>query len=135
MGEERFVGEVLEIWIVHPARADTFVQQAMDVLEQQQPYHEPGRHRRSAGPGDQIRQSGIDRLPVDLTSQPHQLVAHVDDLLQSQTEPTPGPLRIPFPHSKGNHDRQESEIPRFQTQNPRNFRFVLLRQRDHVSDI
>jgi hypothetical protein len=33
--EEGFAGGMLEIWVVQPACADTFVRQAMNVLEQQ----------------------------------------------------------------------------------------------------
>src|SRR6478736_2134701 len=46
--EKLLSGEVLKIRVMHPALADTLVGQSVDVLEQQQPNHEPGLNPRPA---------------------------------------------------------------------------------------
>ena len=86
--EELFPGEVLEIRVMDPALADALVGQPVDVLEQQQPDHEAGLDPRPALVAVERRDLAVDPLPVDLAGELHQLVLHVDDLLE------PGPEQI-----------------------------------------
>ena len=88
MLEELFPGEVLEIRIMHPALAHAFVGQAIDVLEQQQPDHEAGLDPRPPLVAVERRNLAVDPCPVELACELHQLVLHVDDLLE------PGPEQI-----------------------------------------
>ena len=73
---------------MHPALAHAFVGQAIDVLEQQQPDHEAGRDPGPALVAVERRDLAVDPLPVDLAGELHQLVLHVDDLVE------PGPEQI-----------------------------------------
>jgi hypothetical protein len=75
-------GEVLEIRVMDPALADLFVGQPVDVLEQQQPDHEPGFDPWPAFVAVERGNLAVDPLLVDLASELHQLVLHVDDLLE-----------------------------------------------------
>src|SRR5262245_45484424 len=84
--EELLAGEVLEVGIVDPALADAFVGQAGDVLEQQQPDHEAGLDAGSAVVAVERRNLVVDPGPVDLAGELHQLVLHVDDLLEPGLE-------------------------------------------------
>src|SRR5215510_8846790 len=86
--EELLAGEVLEVGIVDPALADAFVGQAVDVLEQQQPDHEAGLDAGSAVVAVQRGDLVVDPGPVDLAGKLHQLVLHVEDLVE------PGPEQI-----------------------------------------
>ena len=88
MLEELFPGEVLEIGIMHPALAHAFVRQPVNVLEQQKPDHETGLDPGPALVAVERRDLAVDPPPVDLTGELHQLVPHVDDLLE------PGPEQI-----------------------------------------
>ena len=85
MLEELLPGEVLEIRVMDPAFADALVGQPVDMLEQQQPDHEPGFNPWPALVAVVRRDLAVDPLPVDLAREPHQLVLHVDDLFE------PGP--------------------------------------------
>src|SRR5262245_24616910 len=71
-----------------PARADAFVRQAVDVLEQQQPDHEAGLDAGPAILAVERRNLAVDPAPVDLAGKLHQLMFHVDDLIE------PGPEQI-----------------------------------------
>jgi hypothetical protein len=86
--EELLPGEVLEIRVVDPALADAFVGQPVDVLEKQQPDHEAGLDPWSAFVAVERCDLAVDPFPVDLARELHQLVLHVDDLLE------PGPEQI-----------------------------------------
>ncbi len=86
MLEELFPGEVLEIRIMDPALAHAFVGQPVNVLEQQKPDHEAGRDPRPALVAVERRDLAIEPLPVDLAGERHQLVLHVDDLLEPRPE-------------------------------------------------
>src|SRR6476469_6770170 len=77
---------VLEIRIMHPALADTLVGQSVDVLEQQQPDHESGLNSRPAFVAVERRDLAVDPLPFNLACKQHQLVLHVDDLLETRSE-------------------------------------------------
>src|ERR687890_414567 len=86
--EELLPSEVLEIRIMDPSFANAFVGQSVDVLEQQQSNHKAGLDRRPALVAVERRNLAIDPLPIDLACELHQLVLHVDDLLE------PGPEQI-----------------------------------------
>ena len=84
--EKLLSGEVLEIRVMHPALADTLVGQSVDVLEQQQPNHEPGLNPRPALVAVERRELAVDPLPFDLARKQRQLVLHVDNLLEPRSE-------------------------------------------------
>jgi hypothetical protein len=88
--EELRAGEVLEIRVIDPSLADLLIGQREDVLEQQQPDHEPGGAGGPALVAEHGRNLGIEPLPVDRAGELHQLVFHVDDLIES------GPEQIAF---------------------------------------
>ena len=88
MLEELFPGEILKIRIMDPALAYAFVGQAIDVFEQQQPDHEAGLDPRPTLVAVERRNLAVDPCPVELACELHQLVLHVDDLLE------PGPEQI-----------------------------------------
>ncbi len=50
---------------MHPALADTLVGQSVDVLEQQQPNHEPSLNPRPAFVAVERRDLAVDPLPFD----------------------------------------------------------------------
>ena len=84
--EELFAGEVLEIRVMDPALAHAFVGQPVNVLEQQQPDHEAGLDPRPALVAVERRDLAVDPVPVDLAGELHQLVLHVDDLVEPRPE-------------------------------------------------
>src|SRR5262245_28713432 len=86
--EELLAGEVLEVWAVGPARTYLLVRQGEDMLEHQQADHEPRLNRRTAVGAVERGDLAVDPGPVDLAGELHQLVLHVDDLLE------PGPEQI-----------------------------------------
>jgi hypothetical protein len=63
----------------------------MDVLEQKQPNDEPALDPGPACVAIERRDLAIDPVTVDLATELHQLVLHVDDLLE------PGAKQITFP--------------------------------------
>ena len=84
--EELLAGEVLEIRVIDPALAHAFVGQPVDVLEQQQPDHEAGLDPGPALVAVERRDLAVDPVPVDLAGELHQLVLHVDDLVEPRPE-------------------------------------------------
>ena len=88
MLEELFPAEILEIGVVHPALAHAFVGQAIDVLEQQEPDHEAARDPGPALLAVERRDLAVDPRPIKLAGKLHQLVLHIDDLVE------PGPEQI-----------------------------------------
>ena len=60
------------------------------MLEQQQPDDEPGSDPRPTLVAVERRDLAIDPVPIDPASELHQLVPHVDDLIE------PGPEQIAF---------------------------------------
>src|SRR5215831_9414106 len=80
--EELLAGEVLEVWAVGPARTYLLVRQGEDMLEHQQANHEPRLDRRTAVGAVERGDLAVDPGPVDLASKLHQLVLHIDDLVQ-----------------------------------------------------
>jgi hypothetical protein len=87
--EELLAGEVLEIGVVDPAFADTFVG-SRNVLEQQQTDHEAALDPRAAFVAVERRDLCVDPRPVDLAASCTSS-CRVDDLVE------PGPEQIAFP--------------------------------------
>src|SRR5271166_2158717 len=88
---------MLEERIVDPAIARLFVGQGEDVLEKQQPDHEAAL---DAGPtllAVKRRDLAVEPLPVELLRKLHQLVPHVDDLVEPRSEQIARPRRCPLP--------------------------------------
>ena len=84
--EELLAGEVLEIRVIDPALAHALVGQPVDVLEQQQPDHEAGLDPGPALVAVERRDLAVDPVPIDLAGELHQLVLHVDDLVEPRPE-------------------------------------------------
>ena len=84
--EELLPGEVLKIGVVDPALAHLFIRQREDVLEQQQPEHEPAFNRGPALVAEQRRDLAVEPLPIELARELHQFVLHVDDLVEPRPE-------------------------------------------------
>ena len=84
--EKLLPGEVLEIGVVDPALAQLLVGQSEDVLEQQKPDDEA-----ALDPGPPLvavkrRDLAIEPVLVDVLGKLHQLVPHVDDLVEPRSE-------------------------------------------------
>src|SRR5256884_6620655 len=95
--EELLSSEVLEIRVIDPALARTFVGQAVNMLEQKKPDHKPCRNSRPTTVAVQRCDLAVDKVPVDLTRELHQLVPHVDDLVQLRAEQITRSCRlVPF---------------------------------------
>jgi hypothetical protein len=73
---------------MHPSLAHTPVGQPVNVLEQQKPDHEAGLDSGPTLVAVERCDLAVDPLPVELACELHQLVLHVDDLLE------PGPEQI-----------------------------------------
>ncbi len=58
------------------------VRQLVDVLQEQNPDHEPALGRRPAVIAEQIRDLVVEPVPVDLVGQPNELMPDVDDLVE-----------------------------------------------------
>src|SRR5262245_51750263 len=84
--EELLSGEVLKVWVINPAFAHVFVGQAVNMLEQKKPDHKPCRNSRTTTVAVQRRDLAVDEVPVDLARELHQLVPHVDDLVQPRAK-------------------------------------------------
>jgi hypothetical protein len=56
------------------------------LLEQQKTDHEPGLDLRAVLVALERRDLAVDPFPIDLACEPHQLVLHVDDLLEPRSE-------------------------------------------------
>src|SRR5829696_8863998 len=84
--EKLFAGEELEIRVVDPALAHTFIGQPVNVLEQQQPDHETGLDPGPAVLAVERRNLAVDPVPIDLAGKQNQLVLQVDDLVQPRPE-------------------------------------------------
>jgi hypothetical protein len=84
--EELRPGEVLEVRVIDPAVANAFIRQAVNVLEQQEADDEPSLDSWPALLGIQRGNLAIEKVPVDLARELHQLVLHVDILIQPRAE-------------------------------------------------
>ena len=119
MVEKLLPGEVLEIGVVNPALAQLLVGQSEDVLEQQKPDDEAAL---DAGPtllAVERRDLAIEPVPVDVLGKLHQLVPHVDDLVEPRSEQIarPRPCPLPRPHRKSSASPQATESRRAIQQN------------------
>src|SRR5262245_9403520 len=92
--EELLSGEVLEVRVINPAFAHAIVGQAVNVLEQQQADHEARLDPRPALVAVERGDVAVDKVPVDLARELHQLVLHVDDLVQPRAEQITRPCRL-----------------------------------------
>src|SRR6266480_2451165 len=81
-------------YVIDPAFAHAFVGQTGNMLEQKKPDHKPCRNSRPTTVAVQRRDLAIDELPVDLACELHQLVPHVDDLVQPRAEQITRPCRL-----------------------------------------
>src|SRR6476619_1706606 len=68
------------------ALAHPFIGQPVNVLEQQQPDHEPGLDPRPAVLAVKRRDLAVDPVPIDLAGKQNQLVLQIDDLVQPRPE-------------------------------------------------
>jgi hypothetical protein len=84
--EELLVGEELEIGVMDPALAHAFVGQPKDVLEQQQANDEAGLDPGSAVLAVERRDLAVDPFPTDPAGELHQLMHHIDDLVEPRPE-------------------------------------------------
>src|SRR6516225_2280163 len=84
--EELLSGEMLKVRIIDPAFAPAFIGQSINVLEQKKPDHKSGRNSGPTSVAVQRRDLAVDKVPVDLARELHQLVLHVDDLIQPRAE-------------------------------------------------
>src|SRR5450631_3351991 len=82
--------KVLEVRVVDPALAHALVRQPEHVLEQQQADREAALDAWTTLVAVERRHLAVDPGPVDLAGELHQLVLHVDDLVE------PGPEQIAF---------------------------------------
>src|SRR4051794_2381792 len=94
--EKLLAGEELEIRVVDPALAHTFIGQPVYVLEQQQPDHETGLDPRPAVLAVERRDLAVDPVPIDLAGKQNQLVLQVDDLVQPRPEQIVRSRRLGF---------------------------------------
>src|SRR5437762_7949662 len=78
--EELLSSKVLEIRVIDPALARTFVGQAVNMLEQKKPDHKPCRNSRPTTVAVQRCDLAVDNDPLDPTRELHRRVPHVDDL-------------------------------------------------------
>ena len=87
VAEEFLAAEGLEVRVFDPLGADLLVGQALDVLEQVQARHQPGRQGGTAAVLVVERAEGVlEALPVDQPRQPDQLVTAVDHGLEPHPE-------------------------------------------------
>jgi len=81
--EELLAAEVLVIRVLNPQRAHGLVAEVVRVLEDRKPRHQPRRQRRPAGAVRIDRAKSLLQEPtIDRLGEPHQGVAHVDDLVE-----------------------------------------------------
>ena len=78
--------EKLEIGVFDPLRADLLIRNPAGMFEKMQPDHQPRRQPRTALLGVKGAEGFIEAPPVDQSSQPHQLVAHVDHVVEPVAE-------------------------------------------------
>ena len=84
--EELLAGEVLKIGVVDPALTHLLIGPREDMLEQQKPDHEAGCCGGSALITEERRDPVIKPIPVELAGELHQLMLHVDDLVEPRSE-------------------------------------------------
>jgi len=119
--EEDFTAEVLIIRVLDPAIAHDFVAEIESVLENGEACHQPGRQRWLSRPvAVDGSKTPFEETPVDLSRQPRQRMAHVDDRFQRRPEKVGLPIVARFrhldpssPNRRGNRikKRPKSGIP------------------------
>src|SRR5438552_13054343 len=83
MAEELLAAQILEIRVLHPARAQLLVRQVEGVLENGKARHQSGRQRRHAGAvAVGLAEAVFKKPPVDRPRELHQREIHVDDLIE-----------------------------------------------------
>ena len=78
--------EELEIGVLDPLRADLVVRDAARVFEQMQADHQSSRQTRAPLLSVKAAERFVEALPVDQPRQTHQLVAHVDHVVEPVAE-------------------------------------------------
>ena len=87
VAEAHLAAEILEIGVLHPARAQRLVGQAVHVLEDHQPGDQPSRQRRLPGTGAaHTGEAAVEEAPVDPLRQSHQRMPHVDDPVERRAK-------------------------------------------------
>src|ERR1700694_573897 len=86
MLKKLLASKVLEVRVMDPALAHALVGQPVNVLEQQQPDCKPRRDPRPALVAVERCDLAVDKVPVDPAGELHQLVLHVDDLIEPRPE-------------------------------------------------
>jgi hypothetical protein len=84
MPEERLAAAELEIRVLHPAGAEILVREIERVLQDRQSGHQQrwqGRHARPIA--IDLTAPGLDGLPRHRLRQPHELMVHVNDLVEA----------------------------------------------------
>ena len=124
VAERQLAAEVLVIRVLQPARAQRLVTEAVHVLQDEQPGHQPGRQARLAGAGRAHRaEPAVQKVPVDPIPQQHQRMLQIDDLIQRRLQqvllalvPRSSHRALPISrtHDQGitNHRKSESQIAR-----------------------
>jgi hypothetical protein len=108
--EHMLAAEILKVGVLDPAGAERFVAQRMHVLEDEQTRHQTDRQRRLAVAGRvNLAQPPVEEAPVDLSGQPHQRMAHVDDPLQHRPEQVRLPI-VPRPRHSDPRSRIDDGI-------------------------
>ena len=89
--KELLATEQLEIRVLQPARTERLVGEIVQVLEDGQAGHQPGRQRWPAGIiVVKLAEARLEKAPVDRARERHQRVGQVDDLI----EPRPEQIRL-----------------------------------------
>jgi hypothetical protein len=86
VAEPGLAAEGLEVRVLDPLGADLLVREALGVLQQVQPRHQPRRQAGAPGLGVERAEGGIQRGPVDQRGEAEQLVARVEDAGQAAAE-------------------------------------------------
>jgi len=92
----RRVAQESDMRVGRPRRYATNATWPVNVLEQQQPDHEPGLDPGRAILAEERRDLAVDPVPIDLASELNQLVLHVDDLVQPRPEQVIDPVALCF---------------------------------------
>ena len=87
VAEAQLAAEVLVIGVLDPAGAQHLIREIVHVLQDEQAGDEPRRQARLPRTGLAHRTKAvIQKLPVDQRRQPHQRMAHVDDLIEGRKQ-------------------------------------------------
>ena len=87
VAKAQLAAEVLVIGVLDPAGAQHLIRKVVHVLENEQAGDQPRRQPRLPRPGLAHRaKAAIQEGPVDQRRQPHQRVAHVDDLIEGRKQ-------------------------------------------------